>query len=141
MTMYFVIVSPNDAPLYEFDVVASSRVTGETVTQLHQFIVHAALDMIDEQQWTTSSMYLKQVDKFNEFAVSAYVTACGARFCMLYESSRTNVEDGLKNFFQDVHDAFMKMLLNPFYGYLNNTQIKNAVFDGRVRAAAKKYLS
>eukprot|EP00762_Andalucia_godoyi_P005044 ANDGO_01497.mRNA.1 Trafficking protein particle complex subunit 2 len=137
--MYFVIVSPSDAPLYELDVTASLRGMPETVTQLHQFVVHAALDMVDEQQWTTSSMHLKQVDKFNEFAVSAYVTASGARFLVLYEASK-NMDDAIKNFFVEIHESFLKILLNPFYGYLRNEPIRSGSFDNRVRTAARKHL-
>jgi Sedlin, N-terminal conserved region len=37
----------------------------ERVQYLHQFVMHAALDAVDEQLWSTSAMHLGVVDRFN----------------------------------------------------------------------------
>jgi hypothetical protein len=40
---------------------------------LHQFVLHAALDAVDEQQWQGPNMNLGVVDKFNNLQVSRTV--------------------------------------------------------------------
>ena len=35
-----------------------------------QFVLHAALDAVDEQQWSTTNMHLGVVDKFHNLQVS-----------------------------------------------------------------------
>ncbi|KAM4117613.1 hypothetical protein ACJW30_02G138000 [Castanea mollissima] len=47
----------------------------EDVAQLHQFILHAALGIVQDLAWTTSAMFLKAIDRFNDWVVSVYVTA------------------------------------------------------------------
>jgi hypothetical protein len=42
---------------------------------LNQFIVHAAIDIVDQKIWENSAMYLGQVDRFNDLIISAFVTA------------------------------------------------------------------
>ncbi|KAK7369677.1 hypothetical protein VNO80_11720 [Phaseolus coccineus] len=124
-TACFIIVSRNDIPIYEAEVgVAAKR---EDAAQLHQFILHAALDIVQDLAWTTSAMYLKSVDRFNELVVSVL---------MLLHDSRN--DDGIKSFFQDVHELYIKTLLNPLY--LPGSRITSSHFDTKVRALARKYL-
>ncbi|MBA0740533.1 hypothetical protein Gogos_013728 [Gossypium gossypioides] len=73
-------------------------------------------------------MILKTIDKFNDLVVSVYVTAdhilniskpihflhfiIHTRFMLLYGSRS---DDGIKSFFQEVHELYIKSLLNPLY--------------------------
>lgn len=43
---------------------------------LHQFVLHAALDAVDEQQWQGPNMNLGVVDKFNNLQVSRNCDGC-----------------------------------------------------------------
>lgn len=47
-------------------------------------------------------------------------------------------EDGIRNFFLDIWEAYLKVTMNPFQD--PNAIIENSSFDARVRAAAKKFL-
>ncbi|KAF2232195.1 trafficking protein-like protein particle complex subunit 2 [Viridothelium virens] len=65
-------------------------------------------------------------------------------------SSRTNnssvasnptspaAEEAVRQFMVEIYDAWVKNLMNPFYGL--NAPVKSPVFRARVAAAAKKYL-
>ncbi|KAI8017484.1 Trafficking protein particle complex subunit 2 [Camellia lanceoleosa] len=132
-TACFMIVSRNDIPIYEAEVGAA--VKKEEAAHQHQFILHAALDIVQDLAWTTSAMFLKAVDRFNDLVVSVYVTAGHTRLMLLHDSRN---DDGIKSFFQEVHELYIKILLNPLY--IPGSRITSSCFDTKVRALARKYL-
>ncbi|XP_066318867.1 uncharacterized protein [Miscanthus floridulus] len=137
-TACFVIVSKNGIPIYEAEV--GSALKKEDLAHQHQFILHAALDVVQDLTWTTNAIFcifrfLRSVDRFSDFVVSVYVTAGHTRFLLLHDS-RSN--DGIKSFFQEVHELYMKIFLNPLY--LPGSRIASSHFDTKVRTLARKYL-
>eukprot|EP01071_Lankesteria_metandrocarpae_P004226 Lankesteria_metandrocarpae@DN3441_c1_g1_i1.p1 len=129
----FVIVGKGDTPLYEADLSGSGK--REDTPHLDQFIIHTALDVVDDAVWQSTAMFLKVADEFNDFQVSAYVTAGHVKFALLHKG---RPEEAVRQFFIEVHELFIKTLLNPFYE--PNALITSQSFDSRVRAAAKKYI-
>ncbi|XBH79049.1 hypothetical protein VPH35_105118 [Triticum aestivum] len=82
----------------------------------HQFILHAALDVVQDLAWATTS-------------------SSHTRFMLLHDSRS---EDGIKSFFQEVHELYIKIFLNPLY--LPGSRITSSHFNTKVRALARKYL-
>ncbi|PON67237.1 Trafficking protein particle complex subunit [Parasponia andersonii] len=123
-TACFIIVSRNDIPIYEAEVGSAAK--REDAAQLHQFVLHAALDIVQDLAWTTSAMFLKAIDRFNDLVVSVYVTA---EVCMyLIFTCRM----ACLNWKQ------LLILLNPLY--LPGSRVTSSHFDTKVRALARKYL-
>jgi hypothetical protein len=79
-------------------------------------------------------MYLRTVDKFNDLYVSAYVTAANIRLMLVHD---TRNDDGIKNFFIDVHENVVKAMTNPLFDVFRSFP---PAFDAKVRAAARRFL-
>ncbi len=73
--MCFLIVTsnPQDHPIYELELGSGSR--KEESSHISHFVLHAALDQLDEHVWSQSGSYFRSVDKFNVDHVTAHVTA------------------------------------------------------------------
>lgn len=128
--LLFVIVGKNE-PLYEYNKVQAA----DSVTRQNYFVLHSALDLVEKAAWTTNNMYLKVVDKVNHQQISTFLTAGNVKLMLLHSGKS---EDSIKNFFNDVYELYVKLLMNPFYAY--DTPITSKAFDTRVRALARRYL-
>ncbi|XP_020598306.1 probable trafficking protein particle complex subunit 2 [Phalaenopsis equestris] len=93
----------------------------EEAAHQHHFILHAALDIVQDLAWTTSAMFLKAMDRFNELVVSVYVTAGHARLMLLHDSRN---EDAIKSFFQEVHELYIKCDLQLLFALLIYVSLK-----------------
>ncbi|CAH1425618.1 unnamed protein product [Lactuca virosa] len=110
-TACFMIISKNDIPIYEAEVGSAPK--KEEAAHQHQFILHAALDVVQDLAWTTSAMFLKSIDRFNDLVVSVYVTAGHILFIL------------------EVHELYIKILLNPLY--LPGSRVTSSHFDTKAK--------
>ncbi|CAM9686009.1 unnamed protein product [Chrysoparadoxa australica] len=133
MGLVFMIVGRSE-PLYELELQSETSQDGDGAHPT-QLILHSALDMVERKQWTTTNLHLKVVDKFNDQVVSAYVTAGGLRLLLLHAGQG---DDGIRSFFMDVHELYVKHMLNPFY--MVDSPIVSPAFEQRVRSLARKHL-
>ena len=135
---YFVIVGKSDNPLFELEYSTKGVDRSSDHRYLTQFITHSSLDLVDEYMWTTPNMFLKGVDKFNEWFVTAIV--CGnsrVKFLLLHDAPRVE-ENNIRNFFMEIYEIYTKFALNPLY--VHHTPIKSAIFEKKAQNLAKKYV-
>eukprot|EP01024_Parvocaulis_polyphysoides_P054295 TRINITY_DN5479_c0_g1_i1.p3 TRINITY_DN5479_c0_g1~~TRINITY_DN5479_c0_g1_i1.p3 ORF type:complete len:142 (+),score=10.93 TRINITY_DN5479_c0_g1_i1:39-464(+) len=134
----FMIVGREDHPLYEANL--SYRVDAgredRSVIHLHQFVLYAALDPVDDIVWTTQNNYLRVVDRFNNLQVTCFTTAGHIRFLLLHEGKN---EESMKTFFNEVYELYLRVMLNPFHS--PTKKITSKKFDEKIRQLALRYLS
>eukprot|EP00041_Stephanoeca_diplocostata_P015682 m.300038 g.300038 ORF g.300038 m.300038 type:complete len:148 (+) comp20124_c0_seq5:203-646(+) len=142
---YFVIVGREDKPIFEewFDPrfapdAIDSQEPKDDLRYFHQFLAHKSLDAVDDHARDKApQMYLKVIDDFNEWAVSAFITAGQVKLLLLHDRNISN-NDGIKNFFHEVYELYVKALLNPLQE--PNSKLFCKDFNVKVRLYAKRYL-
>jgi hypothetical protein len=77
-----------------------------------QMIANASLDVIEDVMKKDGAMYLKAVDRFNEWTVSAFITPGNMKFLLLHEAKN---DDGIKSFFVDVWELYLKVSHNLLF--------------------------
>ncbi|KAH3686871.1 hypothetical protein WICPIJ_002155 [Wickerhamomyces pijperi] len=155
MSYYLAIIGTTDSPIYECEFGThkqggdgTSKFSPE-MKELNPFILHSSIDIVEDIQWQTNSMFLKSFDEFHgpgtgststnvNYYISGFLTSGNVKFLMIHDNSVYKNEDSIKQFFMDLNDLYVKTLLNPFYKV--NDVISSSVFDLKVKACAKKYL-
>lgn len=141
----FMLVSRDDIPQYECDFgsqggqTTSGNPSGkkDDAAHLHQFVMHASLDFLDERCWETPSMNLKLVDRFNDLSVYGFCTAGGTRFLLLVKDNSSHLSESVKSFFHEVHEFYLRVQMNPFH--TTQTPILDKTFDKRVKELGRRH--
>ena len=138
--------APQDTVLYILDLTHESALTSEVAAE-NQGMIRAAIDSVEKAEWECRSTFstsgstganLRSVFEWHQWRVNAYVTTSRVRLLLLHEGG-AKADDSVKAFFQDVHELFIKVQLNPFFERWS--RISAPRFDERVRSLARKHLS
>lgn len=135
---YFVIVGRYDNPLFELEHNGRGGEKPVDNRYLAQFIAHAALDLVDEHLAAGNAMYLKNVDKFNEFYVHAFVGASvHVRFLLLHDVTKAD-DSAIRQFFSDMYELYCKFEMNPLYEH--HTSIRSNAFEKKTLSLLRKHM-
>lgn len=156
MSYYLAILGTRDNPLYELEFASFKPGTAAvgrphfspSVREILPFIVHAALDNVEDATWSTNQYSLGRVDLFHGIGISAFVTQGSIKFLLCSDAGAlgpaagggpTKSDDNaIKQFFMEVNELYVKCVLNPLYAV--NDPIELPDFDLKVKMLARKYL-
>ncbi|VVT56306.1 uncharacterized protein SAPINGB_P004950 [Magnusiomyces paraingens] len=100
MSYYFAMMGTNDSPIYELEF-GTFRQGGDGIArfppemrELNPFVVHSALDVVEDVQWASNQLYLKVVDNHYGYMISAMCTAGNIRFMLLHKSGSAGSASG-----------------------------------------------
>lgn len=80
--------------------------------------------------------YLRVIDKFNNFIISAYVSVGGTYFLLLHDGRN---DEAIRSFFVEANELYARNLMNSFT--VMDGPIVSRTFDNHVRALSRRFLS
>ncbi|CZT25174.1 related to sedlin [Ramularia collo-cygni] len=152
MSYYFSIIGSRDNPIFEIDF-GTSKIGGDGVARfreeakhMNQFIVHSALDVVEDAQWSGNVKFMLLMNPdpaataYSSFQTSPPSRPATARQSTLIANNPTSqqTEEAVRQFMLEVYEAWMKCIMNPFYA--TDQPVTSPIFRSRVSTAAKKYL-
>jgi len=110
---YFYIVNRFDSLIYEQEMLkVKTDVKKDETPYFYQFIAHASLDFLDDKLTSKSSgLFFPNIDRFNEWNISAFVTPSYLRLIVLHDARN---DDGIKGFCQETYESYIKVSILLF---------------------------
>ncbi|KAM0712081.1 hypothetical protein Q7P37_011175 [Cladosporium fusiforme] len=175
MSYYFTIIGTKDNPVFEHEF-GTSKPGGDGTAKfrdeaahMNQFIVHAALDMVEEVQWGTKDLYLKKVDTFQNNHIHTFITGGNVKFMLLMNpdpqatpysnfaspppsrpsTARQSMLLANNPGSSQTEDAVRGFVTEVYEAWVKctmnpfydvNSEITSPIFRSRVTAAAKRFL-
>jgi hypothetical protein len=141
------VVSDDEADCFGF--ASTMRSTETTISLRHEFMMHSALDYLDEatsaenraKSRAGNTKWIGKLCPMEETLIYAYVTATNVKMMAMVEDSPNPAhaarESDLKIFFTRLHEMFVQYTLNPF------TKLRELIiskrFDDGVAEAVSVY--
>jgi len=103
---------------------------------LDEFILYSSLDIIDRVKGVSSDAYLKVVDRFNDYSVSAFVPISSVRFLLLHKQPAN--EEAMRQFFQEAYVHYARLVSD--FAYTLGSVITQPAFDQNIQGCSRKFL-
>lgn len=84
------------------------------------------------------SLFLGTIDEYESYLITAYVTYLNTKFIIISDKTVTINYNSFKKFFMNVHELYIKQIMNPFNS--KNAFITNELFDCKIRVLGDMYI-
>lgn len=84
------------------------------------------------------SLFLGTIDEYESYLITAYVTYNNTKFIIITDKSKAINYNSFKKFFMNVHELYIKKIMNPFN--VKSAPITDSLFDCEVRVLGDMYI-